>query len=203
MVTALLTPLVLGFADARVLGMVLGAASGGLIVGGALMTVWRGARRRVDAILLPMLAQALLLMLAGLRPGAAPIAVAACLFLAAMPIISASSQAIWQDKVAPELQGRVFALRQMIALSALPLSRLVAGPLSDFVFEPLLARGGPLAGSVGRVVGVGPGRGIALLFILLGVCYLVGVAVAWSSPRLRRVEEELPSSIPAVASAGG
>jgi MFS family permease len=203
LVTALLTPLVLGFADARVLGTVLSVASCGLIAGGLLTSVWRGTRRLIHAILVPMLLQGLVLLVGGVRPNAALLAAAACLFLAATPIISASSQAIWQSKVAPEIQGRVFALRQMIALSALPLSRLAAGPLADHVFEPLLASGGPLAGALGRVFGVGSGRGIALLFTVLGVVYLAVLAAAWSSPRLRRVEEEIPSVVPEPAAPAG
>jgi MFS family permease len=203
MVTALLTPMVLGFTDTKVLGLVLGVGSGGLIAGGVLMTLWRGTRRKIDGILVPMLVQGVVLLFVAMRASPGAVAIGMCLFLGAIPIVNASSQAIWQSRIAPELQGRVFALRQMVALSSLPLSRLVAGPLADYVFKPLLVPGGPLAGSVGRVVGVGPGRGIALLFSLLGVCYLTGLAFAWSSPRLRRVEEEIPSFVPEPQAAGG
>jgi MFS family permease len=201
LVTVLATPLVLGFADARVLGVVLSVASAGLLAGGLLTTVWRGPRRRLDGILVPMLAQGPLLVVAGLRPNAVLVAACACAYLFAFPLVAANSQAIWQEKVAPELQGRVFALRQMVALSAVPLSRLVAGPLADGVFEPLLAPGGALAGSLGRVLGVGPGRGIGLLFVVLGVASVVAVAAGWSSPRLRRVEIDIPSATPAGAAA--
>jgi hypothetical protein len=187
-VTALLTPMVLGFAGARVLGAVLAVASCGMAAGGVLASVWRGSGRRVDAIFVPMLVQGLALLLGGVRPNAMLLAAAAGLFMAGAPLVNASSQAIWQSTVPPGLQGRVFALRQMIALSALPLSRLAAGPLADHVFEPLLARGGPLAATVGGVFGVGPGRGIALLVSTLGALYLAAVAAAWRSPRLRRLE---------------
>jgi MFS family permease len=190
LVMTLLTPMVLGFADTRVLGVVLGVGGAGLLAGGALMTAWRGFRRRIDGVLWPMLAQGVVLLFLALRPSAVLVAAGLFLFVSAVSIVNASSQAIWQGRVAPELQGRVFALRQMVALSTLPLSRLVAGPLADHVFEPLLAPGGALADSVGRLVGVGPGRGIALLFTIVGACYLAIVLFAWSSPRLRRVEGE-------------
>ncbi len=190
LVTALLTPLVLGFAGARALGLVLAVASGGMVAGGVLASVWRGSGRRVDAILVPMLVQGLVLLLGAVRPSAALLAAAAGLFMAGAPLVNAGSQAVWQSAVPPGLQGRVFALRQMIALSALPLSRLAAGPLADHVFEPLLARGGPLAAALGGVFGVGPGRGIALLFSILGALYLAAVAAAWWSPRLRQLEAE-------------
>jgi hypothetical protein len=127
-------------------------------------------------------------------PGLASIRLAAMafVFLGCYAVINTCSQALWQSKVAAAVQGRVFAMRQMVALSALPLSRLVAGPLADKVFEPLLAPGGRLAGSLGRVLGVGPGHGIELLIIVLGLFNLLVLALAWSYPRLRLLEDEMP-----------
>src|SRR5690606_22451297 len=67
------------------------------------------------------------------------------------------------------LPNTVFAVRRMIARIATPLAYLLAGPLADDLFEPMLADGGALASTVGRVIGVGPGRGIAFLYVMLGV----------------------------------
>ena len=36
------------------------------------------------------------------------------------PIINGSNQAIWQSKVAPDLQGRVFSIRRLIAWFVTP-----------------------------------------------------------------------------------
>jgi hypothetical protein len=82
----------------------------------------------------------------------------------------------------------------LITLSLL-LAYLVAGPLADRVFEPLLTINGPLAGSVGKIIGVGPGRGIGLLFIIMGMLLIVAIITCYLSPRLRRVESELPNVI--------
>jgi hypothetical protein len=86
----------------------------------------------------------------------------------------------------------------MIAWSVLPLAYLTAGPLADYVFEPLLARGGALASSVGQLIGTGPGRGIAFLFITMGVLTLLMVSIGYMHPRLRLLEDELTDSIPDV-----
>lgn len=85
------------------------------------------------------------------------------------------SQAIWQSKVAPAVQGRVFAVRSMLALVSLPLAYLIAGPLADQVFEPLLTPTGLLAGSVGKFIGVGRGYGIALLFVVMGMLTMLAI----------------------------
>jgi hypothetical protein len=84
----------------------------------------------------------------------------------------------------------------MVSMSTLPLALLVAGPLADRVFEPLMRVGGPLAGSVGRLIGTGHGRGIALLFMALGLFMLVTVAVALRTPALRDLEDTLPDVLP-------
>jgi hypothetical protein len=141
---------------------------GRLLAGRLLMAFWKGPEQRVRAILATLVLQGAALLLGGLRPDALLIATAAFLYLACVPVINACSQTIWQSKVPLSMQGRVFAIRQMVATSSLPLATLVVGPLADDVFEPLLAPGGALAASVGRLIGVGAGRGIALLLIVLG-----------------------------------
>jgi hypothetical protein len=84
----------------------------------------------------------------------------------------------------------------MLALSCLPVASLIAGPLADHVFEPLLAPGGRLADSAGRILGVGAGRGIALLLILVGLLIEVAIVFALQYQPLRRLERNIPDAIP-------
>ena len=78
-----------------------------------------------------------------------------------------------------------------------PIASLVAGPLADRVFEPLLAVNGPLAGSVGQITGVGPGRGIGLLLVSMGLLLVMASVVSYLYPRLRLVDEEVPDAMAA------
>jgi DHA3 family macrolide efflux protein-like MFS transporter len=84
-----------------------------------------------------------------------------------------------------------------VAQSVALLATMTAGPLADHLFEPWMAPGGALAGTLGAVIGTGRGRGIALMFLLLGLAQWVGVAVLLLSPRVRNVQEELPDLLPA------
>ncbi|NOX44972.1 MAG: MFS transporter [Caldiserica bacterium] len=197
MVYVLFTPLVLSFSTSAALGTLLSLGGIGFLAGGLLMSAWGGPSRRIYGI---YAAEALLgatLFLAGFPPSVLILGIAAFSVYFAIPIVNGCSQAIWLAKTPPELQGRVFATRRMISWSSLPLAYLLAGPLADRVFEPLMAEGGPLAGSLGRVIGVGPGRGIALLYVVLGV-FILGVTL-WAViyPRLRRLELEIPDALPA------
>jgi MFS family permease len=201
MVQALLTPLVLSFASPTALGTVMTVGGVGMLLGTVAMSIWGGPQRRIRGIFGGLLMQGLALLLAGLRPNVALVTAAALGFSLMTPVIMSCSQALWQTKVEPAMQGRVFAVRRMVALSSLPLAFAIAGPLADRIFEPLLAPGGVLAGSVGRVIGTGAGRGIGLLVMVLGLLSLLGLVAASGYPPLRRVEDELPDALAGAAAA--
>jgi DHA3 family macrolide efflux protein-like MFS transporter len=201
-IDVLATPLVLSFASPVVLGTVLSIGGSGMLVGSVVMSIWGGPLRLIKSVFGFMLLSGLCILVAGLRPSAELFALAAFLFCLGLPIINGSIQVIFQRKVAADVQGRVFALMRTIAGSSLPLAYVVAGPLADRVFEPLMTTGGLLAGSIGQLIGVGPGRGIGLMFITLGALTMLVTVVAYQYPRLRLLEEELPDAIadPAAAS---
>jgi MFS transporter, DHA3 family, macrolide efflux protein len=52
-----------------------------------------------------------------------------------VPIMNSHSQTIWQSQVPRELQGRVFAVRRVIAQFSAPVSTLLAG-LAGAQFNP-------------------------------------------------------------------
>lgn len=192
----LMTPMVLSFASAATLGMVMSIASCGMLAGSVVMSVWGGPKRRIHGIFGFAAILGLILFLGGLRPSTLLVSSAAFVFLFCFPLINGCSAAVWQTKIAPDVLGRTTAVQRVIAMSALPLASLIAGPLAEYVFEPLLTAGGPLAGTVGRFVGVGPGRGIGLLFMVLGILILAALALGYSNPRLRNLEDEVPDVIP-------
>jgi len=114
-----------------------------------------------------------------------------------VPIAAALSQAVFQVKIPPDIQGRVFAIRGMIARSMIPLAFILSGPLADHFFEPLMAEGGVLADTfLGTVLGTGSGRGIGLMYIISCLFLWVESLVAYANPRIRNVETEIPDAIP-------
>jgi MFS family permease len=198
----LLTPLVLSFADAAVYGTVASALGAGLIVGSVVMSVWGGPKRRVYGILTYGLALGLMLMLEGLRPSALLIGAGVFVTGCFIPVANGCFTPILQSKTPHELQGRVFAAVRLVAWCSAPAAYLAAGPLADKVFGPLLDVGGPLAGSLGLVMGVGRGRGIGLLLIVAGVATFVVTVTGYYQPRLLNVDAEVPDVIVDEAVAG-
>lgn len=196
-VTLLFTPLVLGFSTTAMLGLLTSVAGGGFLAGSIVMSVWGGPRRRMAGIYAGEILIGVVLVVLGLTLNPVILGICAFFGFAAMPMINGSSQAIWQVKTAPDVQGRVFSFRRVISYSMIPVAYLLAGPLADRVFNPLLAEGGAWVGTLGRVIGVGPGRGIGALFIVLGLATLAATAVALAYRPLRRVEVDLPDAVTA------
>ena len=202
-IQVLFTPLVLSFASVETLGFVLSVAGLGMLAGSVLLSVWGGPERRVFGILGFAAVAGVALAVFGLRPLVPLMAAAGFVAFFARPFFDGLYQALTQAKVAAEVQGRVFALQQAVMYSTLPISYLLAGPLADNIFEPLLVEGGALAASAGAVIGVGSGRGIGLMFILVGLGIAFAAAVTALSPRVRRVDLELPDALPDSVEARG
>jgi MFS family permease len=189
-VSVLATPLVLSFASPAVLGTILSISGSGMLMGSLVTIACGGPQHRINIVFCFMLLSGLCILVAGLRPCVPLFTLAAFLFFLGLPLINASTQVIFQKKVPPDVQGRVFAFNGAIAGASLPLASVVAGPLADQVFEPLMTTNGPLAGSIGRIIGVGPGRGIGLLFIVIGALTILATVAAYQYPCLRLVEDE-------------
>ena len=135
---------------------------------------------------------ALFLTGAGLRASIPLLAVCGFGFMFSTPFMNASSQAIWQSKVAADVQGRVFAVRRAIAWSSQIVAPLLAAPLADYLFKPGMASGGILVPVLGPIFGVGASRGVGTLISLLGFLMIIVTLVAFSSRRIREVETDLP-----------
>ena len=194
MVQVLLPPYILSFKTPEALGTIMSAGGVGVVAGSVLLSIWAGPRRKMRAIFVVSFIRGVVLFLAVLQPSAVLIGAAAFIFLFCDPFIFTCSQTIWQTKVPADVQGRAFAIRRLVAWSTLPLAYLVAGPLADQVFEPWMAEQGPLARVVGGLFGTGPGRGIAVLFIVLGLLTVIAVAAGFLYQPLRDLEDRLPDA---------
>jgi MFS family permease len=193
LVLSIFMPMLLSFTSAEVAGRVISLSLVGLVVGGVAMMVWGGPRRRMRGVLFGSFMVSIALIGGGLRADPGLITAAGFLYWLMDPIIFGSANAIWQSRIPSDIQGRVFSINRVITWSTLPPAFLLAGVLADGVFEPLMSLSGPLADTlVGEIFGVGPGRGIGLMFSLAGVLSALLTLTGTLYPRLRLLEEEIP-----------
>jgi hypothetical protein len=166
------------------------------------MSAWGGTRRKVHGVLTGW-------TIAGLTSGvvtglgrSVPVWGGAEMGGAMMsPWINGSNQAIWQAKVAPDVQGKVFSIRRLIAWFSTPLAALTAGPLADFVVEPAMRQGDSAAARVfGPLFGVEPGAGMALVISLCGLGMMAVGLGGYLFPAVRNAEELLPDHDAAASS---
>jgi len=191
MLEALFTPLVLSFASTSDLGIVLTIGGGGWFLGGLCISLWGGPRRRVYGIFGFVTLQGFCLLLSSWQPSLSLAATGCFGYLFAYPVILSCNQAIWQSKVLPDLQGRVFGVKRFVDQFPSAVAYVVAGPLVDRVFNPWFATDGMLTYSIGRVIGVGDGRGISFLFILLGILNILAAIAACQYSPLRLIDNQL------------
>jgi hypothetical protein len=189
---ALIGPMVLSFTNAQALGTATSIAGSGMLIGSILMAIWGGPRRLIYGLFGAMTLFGSGMILAGLHPSVVLITCGGFLLLFSPPIANGCIFAIWQRKVVADMQGRIFATARMVGLLAAPLAYLSAGLLAEEVFLPLLVPGGALADTVGQYIGTGAGRGIGLMFIIMGCLSILAAAAGYLYPRLRLIEEELP-----------
>ncbi|MEU8259389.1 amino acid adenylation domain-containing protein [Micromonospora sp. NPDC048999] len=193
----LTSPLVLSFGTLGDVARVSFLSGLGATVAGLVVAIWGGpARRPMRGVLLSVLTMALSCVLVGLRPDLVTVAAGACGIAAGLTLTTGIYRAIVQVKIPQRYHGRAAALNQMISWSTLPLGFAVLAPAATAFFEPKLMPGGAFASTAGRLVGVGPGRGIALVYVLAGLAIAVLVLVASRINAVARFDTEAPDAIP-------
>jgi MFS transporter, DHA3 family, macrolide efflux protein len=194
-VQMLVTPLVLSFGTPTDLGTIMTVGGVGMLISSVLMATTKEPQRRIYIIFAFMLLGGICISCAGFYKSVPLLGLIAFLFFFGQPIINSSTLIIFQNKVPANVQGRVFATIGAIANASLPLAYTVAGPLADKIFEPLMATNGLLAGSIGKIIGTGQGRGIGLMFIMMGILTVSATVIAYQYKPLRLVEKQLPDVI--------
>lgn len=173
--------------SAQVLGSVTSAAGIGGVTGTIILSAWGGTKRRINGMLAGFVGAGLSKMVFGL--GQSPFVWIPAQFCSSLnfPLLGSSETAIWMEKIAPEIQGRVFAANALVVQIVSAIASLIAGPLADHVFEPALQQNNQLTSLFSSIVGTG--GGIALLYILTSMgLVLVGLG-GYLLPALRQLED--------------
>jgi MFS family permease len=181
--------------DTMVLSVVQSSMGVGGLIGGIVLSIWGGPKRKIHGVLVGMTFSMFGMLLFGLGREMNFWVSTVFFVMVFIPIINGSSQAIWQSKVAPDVQGRVFATRSFIAQISSPISMLLSGPLADSVFEPGMMLGGSLTPIFGDLIGTGDGAGMSLMFFIAGALGMVISLGGYMFHIVRNVEDILPDMV--------
>ncbi|MCC6601558.1 MAG: MFS transporter [Anaerolineae bacterium] len=192
---AILPPMILARSGGSELALatVQGTLGGAALVGGLVMSIWGGPRRKIHGAL-GFTAVSFLFgdFLFGVGQTLPVWLLAAAVSAFFIPLLVGSFRAIWQVKVPLAMQGRVFAVQGALQTAMMPLGYLVAGPMADRWLEPAMQPGSALANSLGWLVGTGPGAGMGLMFVATAVLGSLMSLSGYLLPDVREVETRLP-----------
>lgn len=181
----LVPPLILSVAPLAHLGAIVSFAGLGALVGAVLVAFTGVASSRPALLLSTALAlQGALLFNAAGPATVLRIALSGFFILLLDPPISAASSLLWQRHVPADLHGRLFGLTRCVALSAVPLGALLAGPL--------VAAAAAHTARFTSLIGSGEHRDIALVFVSLGSLLLLSSLVAYLFGGIRRLDARPP-----------
>ena len=125
-----------GFSLESALALLTSVGGVGGVMGGILISGWGGLKhKRVYGVIVPLIVSGLAMAVFGFSPWLYLSAAAAALFEGMIPFMNAHSQTIWQIQTPRELQGRVFAVRRLIAQCSAPLGTVLAGVFGG-LFNP-------------------------------------------------------------------
>ena len=187
-IQVLIRPMILAIADAQTLGWVESLAAFGLLLGSAYIGV-RGIRIRLgQALGIAGMVAGIFIMLLGASRSLVVIVACLFLFFASLPFLNASADALVRQAIPNQRQGRAWGMIGFLTQIGIAVAFLVAGPLADQVFEPLMAVDGPLAVSPLKVLGLGPGRGIGLLLMIVGFLFTLVFAGTLKGKKIKEME---------------
>jgi DHA3 family multidrug efflux protein-like MFS transporter len=170
----------LSLVSVEVWGVIWGALSIAFIVGGLVIARFGLGGKPVRALMAANAIIWLVSMLFTAYPSIVLLCIGSFIYLAVVPYIEASEQTIMQKLVPQSRQGRVFGLAQSVEQAAAPITAFAIGPLAQFFFIPFMTDGAG-AKYLGPILGVGPARGIALVFVIAGILGLLLTLLAWKS----------------------
>ena len=107
----------------------------GVVLGGLLLGVWGGFKRRILTSMLGLLGAGLGTLMLGLLPASYFSTATGAMFLVGfmLPLVNGPIMAVLQATVAPEMQGRVITLLSSAASAMSPIGLSIAGPVADAV----------------------------------------------------------------------
>ena len=169
----ILSPMILSRSgnDSAVLGIVNAVMGLGGIVGGIIVSAGKLSKDNVKMIYISAAISFLLGdLLMGIGQNPFMWAVAGLAASLPIPFINAGQNVILYKRVPDEMQGRVFAVRNAIQYSTIPVGILLGGFLADYVFEPFMMTDSQVASFLHMLVGEGAGSGMAVMFLCTGIC---------------------------------
>lgn len=178
----------LSLVSVQVWGALWGFLSLGFIAGGLLIARFGLGKNPVKTLFLANIVIWIVCIFFTIQPSIILLTIGSLFWMLLFPFIEASEQTIIQKVVPKERQGRVFGLAQSVEQAGSPMTAFLIGPIAQLIFIPFMTTGAGVY-LIGDWFGVGPGRGIALVFIFSGIIGLIVTLIAMKSNAYKQLSK--------------
>ena len=185
----LATPMLLPIMSVKSLGILESVAGIGMLVSSVLIGILGNKTTYQKMLSYSLIFCGISVLLFGSYTSTIFLGITAFLFFASLPFANTSLEVLIRKNIPNEVQGRVWSLIALVTQLGYVISYICAGVLADYIFNPLLVENGILSSSIGKIIGVGEGRGIGLLFIITGIIIVVLALTILKNKNIKTLEK--------------
>ena len=187
--TVLLPPIVLTFSDARGLGIIESTIGLAFLVGSIISLRYSEyLQGNIKLAIQCGLLGGISLIFGSLRPSIFLLCVFGIISGVSGTVQYTISSGAWLAITNSDIRGRALALRGTIAQMLRPIGVLIAGPLGDYLEFSFYPDNIEL---LSPIIGTGPGRGYALLFLLVGTLYISVWLINYQNKNLKSLSNQV------------
>jgi len=184
----LMTPMILSFADVKTLGIMESLSAVGMLVGSVVIGIVNIRKNYANILTLSLLAAGICMAMTGTTTTVWLVVVFCMVFFTALPFVNTCADVLIRTNIPNDVQGRAWGMIGLLTQIGFVAAYAVCGVLADYVFEPMLTENGLLAASVGRVIGIGEGRGLGLMIIIAGIVMVMFAGIFGLRKSIREME---------------
>ena len=181
-------PLILAFAGETELGALTTVSAFGMMVGSIVISCLKNTKSYAKMLSFGLFGCGIFFALMGVKENLFLITGFGFMMFVFMPAVQVGAEVLIRRNLANEVQGRVFGIISFITQMGYILAYILSGVLSDYVFEPFMCSNSLLAKEIGKVIGVGAGRGIALLIGIAGMALVIVGIVVFRLESVKRLD---------------
>jgi MFS family permease len=183
-----MTPMILAFADSRTLGIMESISAVGMLIGSIVIGIINIKKGFSRILIISLIAAGVFMSMAGTTTNIWLIMTYCIMFFSTLPFVNTCADVLIRSRIPNDVQGRAWGMISVITQAGYVVAYAICGVSADYIFRPMLMQDGIFAGTVGRIIGTGEGRGIGFMFIVAGIMMSLLALAFGFNKNLRRME---------------
>lgn len=190
-IQTLTAPMILAVSDAKTVGYIESLSAAGMLVSSIFIGIFGIKNNRYRNVLtISAVLCGLFMALVGVKTNLYFVSLMLFMFFLTLPFINSCAEVLLRLNIPNELQGRVWGLVSLVTQMGMIIAFASCGVIADAVFEPMFQDSGLLTNSIGRIIGIGQGRGIGFMLILSGIGMILSMLVLGRSRGSKTINNE-------------